>query len=81
MPGPELCAPVSELAELTRGDGLPFLIAAAIVVEDARGIRLSKASRSRQARKIDLAACLVMAHSRATWRATHRKKSKTRSFK
>ena len=56
-------------------------VAAAIVVEDARGIRLSKASRSRQARKIDLAACLVMAHSRATWRATHRKKSKTRSFK
>lgn len=56
-------------------------VAAAIVVEDARGIRLSKASRSRQARKIDLASCLVMAHSRATWRATHRKRSKARSFR
>lgn len=55
-------------------------VAAAVIVEDARGIRLSKASRSRSARKIDLAACLVMAHSRATWRATHKKRSKTRSF-
>lgn len=55
-------------------------VAAAVIVEDARGIRLSKASRSKSARKIDLAACLVMAHSRATWRATHRKRSKTRSF-
>ena len=56
-------------------------VAAAVIQEDARGIRLSKASRSRSARKIDLAACLVMAHSRATWRATHKKRSKTRSFK
>ncbi|WP_168703077.1 terminase large subunit domain-containing protein [Gordonia paraffinivorans] len=55
-------------------------VSAAVIVEDARGIRLSKASRRRNARKIDLAACLVMAHSRATWRATHRKRSKTRSF-
>jgi len=55
-------------------------VAAAVITEDARGIRLSKASRSRAARKIDLAACLVMAHSRATWRATHKKHSKTRSF-
>lgn len=55
-------------------------VSAAVIVEDARGIRLSKASRSRSARKIDLAACLVMAHSRATWRATHKKRSKTRSF-
>ena len=47
-------------------------VAAAVVTEDARGIRLSKTSRSRTARKIDLAACLVMAHSRATWRATRR---------
>lgn len=39
-------------------------------VEDPRGMRLAKASRSRSARKIDLAACLVMGHSRATWRAT-----------
>jgi len=56
-------------------------VAAAVIVEDTRGIRLSKASRSRAARKIDLAACLVMAHSRATWRATHRKRKKARSFK
>ena len=56
-------------------------VAAAVIIEDARGIRLSKASRSRAARKIDLASCLVMAHSRATWRATHRKRKKARSFK
>ncbi|WP_264073998.1 terminase TerL endonuclease subunit, partial [Mycolicibacter minnesotensis] len=43
-------------------------VAAAVIREDARGMRLDKASRSRNARKIDLAACLVMAHSRATWR-------------
>ncbi len=56
-------------------------VAAAIVSEDARGMRLAKASRSKTARKIDLAACLVMAHSRATWRATHKKKTrKARSF-
>ncbi|WP_230872409.1 terminase large subunit domain-containing protein [Mycobacterium canetti] len=56
-------------------------VAAAVIVEDARGMRLSKGSRSRTAAKIDLAACLVMAHSRATWRATHKKRRKTRSFK
>jgi phage terminase large subunit-like protein len=55
-------------------------VAAAVIVEDARGIRLSKSSRSRHARKIDLAACLVMAHSRATWRATRKTRGKTRSF-
>lgn len=55
-------------------------VAAAVITEDARGMRLSKASRSRAARKIDLAACLVMAHSRATWRATHRKKKRARGF-
>jgi phage terminase large subunit-like protein len=55
-------------------------VAAAVVTEDARGIRLSKTSRSRSARKIDLAACLVMAHSRATWRATRKTRRKTRSF-
>jgi phage terminase large subunit-like protein len=55
-------------------------VAAAVVVEDARGMRLSKSSRSRHARKIDLAACLVMAHSRATWRAVKKKKHKVRSF-
>lgn len=55
-------------------------VSAAVVVDDARGIRLAKRSRSRAARKIDLAACLVMAHSRATWRATHRKSKRARSF-
>ncbi len=55
-------------------------VGAAIVTEDSRGMRLSKVSRSRNARKIDLAACLVMAHSRATWRATRKPKRKARSF-
>lgn len=49
-------------------------VAAAVVTEGDRGMRLAKASRSRHARKIDLAACLVMAHSRATWRATKKPK-------
>ena len=53
-------------------------VAAAVITEDARGMRLSKASRKSSARKIDLAACLVMAHSRATWRAT-RKPTRRRS--
>lgn len=52
----------------------------AVIIEDPRGMRLAKASRSRNAAKIDLAACLVMAHSRATWRATNKKRGKTRSF-
>ncbi len=56
-------------------------IAAAVVTEDARGMRLSKSSRKASARKIDLAACLVMAHSRATWRATRTTKRRSRSFK
>ena len=55
-------------------------VGAAVIVEDPRGMRLAKASRSRHAAKIDLAACLVIAHSRATWRATNRKRRKTRSF-
>lgn len=55
-------------------------VAAAIISEDARGIRLTKKNRSRTARKIDLAACLVMAYSRATWRATRKTRKKTRSF-
>ena len=62
--------------------GDPILAAhvgAAVIAEDARGIRLSKRSRSRTAPKIDFCACLVMAHSRATWRAT-KKRKRTRSF-
>ena len=55
-------------------------VAAAVVTEDARGMRLSKRSRSRNAPKIDLAACLVMAHSRATWQATRRTRKRARSF-
>ena len=55
-------------------------VGAAVIVEDSRGMRLSKVSRSRTAAKIDLAACLVMAHSRATWRATRKTRKKTRSF-
>lgn len=63
--------------------GNPILaahVAAAVVAEDPRGMRLAKASRSRNAAKIDLAACLVMAHSRATWRATKKTRRRTRSF-
>jgi phage terminase large subunit-like protein len=63
--------------------GNPILaehVAGAVVSEDPRGMRLAKASRSRNAAKIDLAACLVMAHSRATWRATKRTRRRTRSF-
>lgn len=56
-------------------------VAAAVITEDARGIRLAKASRSRAARKIDLASCLVMAHSRATWCATHKKRKRAVSFR
>ena len=51
-------------------------VAAAVIREDANGIRLDKGSRSRRARKIDLAACLVMAHSRATWRANQKPRRK-----
>lgn len=57
-------------------------VAAAVIREDSRGIRIDKRSRSVRARKIDLAACLVMAHSRATWRATHKRKTRrARSFR
>lgn len=55
-------------------------VGAAVIIEDARGMRLSKTSRSRTAPKIDLAACLVMAHSRATWRATRKTRKRARSF-
>lgn len=56
-------------------------VGAAVIIEDARGMRLAKASRSRHAAKIDLAACLVMAHSRATWRATRKTRKRAVSFK
>lgn len=47
----------------------------AVVSESERGVRLDK-TRKNSTRKIDLAACAVMAHSRAQWRA--RKKTKTK---
>lgn len=62
-------------------DKLAAHVAAAVVVEDARGMRLAKRSRSRTAKKIDLAACLVMAHARATWQATHKPRRRVASFK
>lgn len=46
-------------------------IANAVVLEDSRGVRLNKGKRT-SVRRIDLAACAVMAHSRATWRATRK---------
>lgn len=49
-------------------------VGAAVIREDARGVRLDKSSRKATARRIDLAACLVMAHSRAVWRGTHKPK-------
>ncbi len=56
-------------------------VANAVVVEDARGARIAKEAKH-STRRIDLAACLVMAHSRATWRARTRKKTrKVRTFR
>lgn len=53
----------------------------AVLAEDARGVRLDKSTRH-STRRIDLCACLLMTHSRATWRATRRPtKRKTRSFR
>jgi phage terminase large subunit-like protein len=49
----------------------------AVVTEDARGVRLDKGKGS-STRRIDLAACAVMAHSRATWRATRPSKPRRR---
>jgi phage terminase large subunit-like protein len=49
----------------------------AVVTEDARGVRLDKGKGS-STRRIDLAACAVMAHSRATWRATRPNKPRRR---
>ena len=54
-------------------------VLAATVIESDKGLRLGKVSRSRTAPKIDLAACLVMAHSRASWLAMKTRK-RTVSF-
>lgn len=50
---------------------LALHVANATVAEDARGVRLQKEKRGSR-RRIDLAVCLVMAHSRATWRANRK---------
>jgi len=56
-------------------------VANAVVTEDARGVRLAKEKRGSR-RRIDLAVTLVMAHSRATWRATRKTtRRRTRSFR
>ncbi len=47
-------------------------VLAASVIEHDGGLRLGKVSRSRNAPKIDLAACLVMAYSRASWLASRK---------
>lgn len=53
----------------------------ATVIEDTRGARIAKTNKH-STRRIDLAACLVMGHSRATWRATRKtKKRRSRSFR
>lgn len=67
-------------AELTHsGDArLSRHVANAVVREDSKGIRLDKAKRGSRAR-IDLAAAMLQAHSRASWRATRNKK-RVRSF-
>lgn len=55
-------------------------VMAATVIESNGGLRIGKTSRKRSAAKIDCAAALLMAHSRATWLGT-RKKKRTASFK
>lgn len=55
-------------------------IGAAVLREDARGVRIDKRSRSRSARKIDCAAAALMAHSRAVWRA-RRPSRRVKGFK
>ena len=51
----------------------------ATVTEDARGVRLAKEKRGSH-RRIDLAVCVVMAHSRATWRASTKKRKRAKGF-
>jgi len=53
----------------------------ATVIEDVRGVRLAK-ERKHSSRRIDAAAALLMAHSRATWRARRKTPNRrARSFK
>lgn len=55
-------------------------VANAVVREDSKGIRLDKAKRGSRAR-IDLAAAMLQAHSRATWRATKKTRKRARSYR
>lgn len=48
----------------------------AVLLEDNRGARLGKPSRSRHAGQIDAAICAVMGHSRGTWLAMNKPKRK-----
>jgi phage terminase large subunit-like protein len=56
-------------ATLTR-----HVMAATVVETPDGGLKIGKTSRKRSAQKVDLAACLVMAHSRSSWLGTRRKK-------
>lgn len=49
-------------------------VLAATVIEHDGGLKLGKVSRSRNAPKIDLAACLVMAYSRTCWLSSQKSK-------
>lgn len=51
----------------------------ATVAEESRGVRLAKEKRGSH-RRIDLAVCVVMAHSRATWRAKTKRRKKAKGF-
>ncbi len=54
-------------------------VANAVVVEDSRGVRIVKDKRNSK-RRIDLAAALLMAHSRAVWRSRKTTPKRARSF-
>lgn len=56
-------------------------VLAATVLETDNGLRIGKVSRSRNAPHVDLAAALVMCHSRCVWLGTKpKKKAKAYSF-
>lgn len=58
------------------------VMAATVVETPDGGLKIAKTSRKRNAAKIDLAACLVMAHSRAVWHGTRPvKRGRALSFK
>jgi phage terminase large subunit-like protein len=55
-------------------------VLAATITETDYGLKISKVSRSDKAPKIDLAAALVMCHSRCVWLGTKKTKSKRTFF-